>query len=221
MSLVSRASLIARIRRGRLAREQFVESHLAKTISHQVRAIRDRLGWSQEDLAREANMTQNAISRLESASYGKPTLTTLKRLAAALDVALIVRFVPFSELVDWVSETPRTMRGLTNEALAVPSFEIEENGGVLGGLPAQERPRGVEVERETVAAGRPRGAEVALMATSQSFLWGRGRQGEVRLSDFGPPLEGNVPAVPPSAMWQAQMNGLPGAIPRPETQVSQ
>ena len=76
-------------------------------------------------------MTQNAISRLESLHYGKATLTTLKRLAAAFDVALVVRFVPFSELVDWVSATPRLTNGLTTEAMAVPSFAMEEEHGTL------------------------------------------------------------------------------------------
>ena len=72
-------------------------------------------------------MNQNAISRLESSNYGKPTITTLKRLAASMDVGLIVRFVPFSEMIDWVSGTPRTVEGLTSIALTVPSFSEEEN----------------------------------------------------------------------------------------------
>lgn len=76
-------------------------------------------------------MNQNAISRLESSDYGKPTITTLKRLAAAMDVGLIVRFVPFSEMVDWVSGTPRTISGLTTSALAVPCFKDEERDGIF------------------------------------------------------------------------------------------
>ena len=131
MSLNSSKSLIARLRRGKAARQQFVESNLNKVISHQIRATRERLGWSQERLAAEANMNQNAISRLESSDYGRPTITTLKRLAATFDVGLIVRFVPFSEMVDWVSGTPRTVPGLTTSALAVASFGIEEREGAL------------------------------------------------------------------------------------------
>jgi transcriptional regulator with XRE-family HTH domain len=131
MNLNSRKDLIARLRRGRKAREQFVESHLSKSIAHQIRATRDRLPWSQAQLAREAGMTQNAISRLESPGYGKPTITTLKRLAAAMDVGLVVHFVPFSQLIDWVSGTPRVDRGLTTESLAVPCFDAEEAAGLF------------------------------------------------------------------------------------------
>jgi len=76
-------------------------------------------------------MSQNAISRLESPEYGKQTITTLKRLAAAMDVGLIVRLVPFSELIDWISGTPRAINGLTAAALAVPDFESEEREGVF------------------------------------------------------------------------------------------
>jgi transcriptional regulator with XRE-family HTH domain len=103
---------------------------LTKGIAHQLRASRDRLEWSQQELAEEAGMNQNAISRLESPGYGKPTLTTLKRLAAAMDIGLIVRFVPFSQMIDWVSGVPRVDRGLTSESLAVPSFDAEEKTGV-------------------------------------------------------------------------------------------
>src|SRR5437762_25981 len=106
MPLNSLLAIVARLRRGKAARKQFVESHINKTIAYQIRATRDRLGWSQERLATEVGMNQNAISRLESPDYGKLTITTLKRLASALDVALVVRLVPFTELAHWVSGTP-------------------------------------------------------------------------------------------------------------------
>src|SRR5687768_5450911 len=113
MSLSSKWSLIERLRRGKRARQKLVESHVAKGISFQIRATREAMQMTQEALAKEAGMNQNAIYRLESPSYGRPTLTTLKRIAAALDVALVVRLVPYSELVDWISGTPRLNRGLT------------------------------------------------------------------------------------------------------------
>ncbi len=136
MNLNSKKSLISRLRRSPQAREQFVESHLRKGIANQLLATRDRLSWSQERLGQEVGMTQNAISRLESSGYGRPTLTTLRKLAAALDVGLIVRFVPFSEMVDWVSGTPRVTLGLSSEALAVPNFAQEQELGVFDAEPA-------------------------------------------------------------------------------------
>jgi transcriptional regulator with XRE-family HTH domain len=131
MLLGSLRGMVSRLRRGKAVRDHFVESHLNKTIAYQIRATRDLLGWSQEQLAVEVGMNQNAISRLESPDYGKPTLTTLKRLASAFDVALVVRFVPFSELMDWTTSTPRIVKGLGVEALAVANFHAEEKSGVF------------------------------------------------------------------------------------------
>jgi transcriptional regulator with XRE-family HTH domain len=96
--------------------------------------MRDREGWSQQELARNVGMNQNAVSRLENPSYGKPTITTLKRLAASFDVALVVRFVPFSQLIDWVSGTPLEDKGLSNESLAPVSFG-QESEVILGRIP--------------------------------------------------------------------------------------
>jgi len=80
-------------------------------------------------------MTQNAISRLENPYYGKATLTTLKRIAAIFDVALIVQFVPFSQLVNRVSGTPYVEHGLSPESMNVSSFEEEKEQGTLETIP--------------------------------------------------------------------------------------
>jgi transcriptional regulator with XRE-family HTH domain len=104
---------------------------LDKGIAFQIRATRDKREWSQADLARAIGMGQNNISRLENPDYGKHTLSSLKRIAEALDVALVVRFVPFSQYVHWLSGTPYLDEGLRPEALAVDSFEQEEERGAL------------------------------------------------------------------------------------------
>ena len=126
-NLFSREALWSRLKRGLETRARFVESHLSKNLAFQIRALRDREDWSQTQLAEKLGMNQNAISRLENPRYGKATITTLKRIAAAFDVALVVRFVPFGQLIDWVSGTPYVDRGLSTESLAVPRFEVENN----------------------------------------------------------------------------------------------
>lgn len=134
-NLNSRRGVLQRLRRGRLVRARFVESHISKALAFQTRALREKEGWSQQTLAEKIGSNQNAVYRAENPNYGKQTITTLKKIAAAFDVALIVRFVPFSELTDWVSGTPRTIDGLTTEALTVPSFEAEERDGVFDQTP--------------------------------------------------------------------------------------
>lgn len=141
-NLSSKHNVIRRLRRGRPQRSKFVESHVSKTLAFQIRALRDREGWSQQRLAEKIDSNQNAVYRAENPNYGKQTITTLKKIAAAFDVALVVRFVPFSELVDWVSGTPHVSEGLNSDALDVLGFEIEDKAGKFDDLsvlkPAKE-----------------------------------------------------------------------------------
>ncbi len=129
MGSVSRKGLIERIRRGRKVRARMVDSNTGETIAFQIRATREARGMTQYQLAETAGMSQNNLSRLESPEYGKQTVTSLKRIAEALDVALVVRFVPFSRYIDWLSGTPQWDEGISPRAMAVPDFETEEQAG--------------------------------------------------------------------------------------------
>jgi transcriptional regulator with XRE-family HTH domain len=82
-------------------RDAFVIEHIDTGIPFQIRALREQRGLRQKDLEDCSGIAQETISRLEDPNYGKLTLTTLKRLASAFDVGLLVRFVPFSDLVEW------------------------------------------------------------------------------------------------------------------------
>ncbi|WP_227995977.1 helix-turn-helix domain-containing protein [Glycomyces albidus] len=54
---------------------------------------RHELGLSQVELADRAGMTQPQLSRLEGGGV-TPTIPLLERLAAALDVDLVIDFAP-------------------------------------------------------------------------------------------------------------------------------
>ncbi len=97
-------------------RDAFVSEHISQGTAFQIRTTRKERGWSQAELARRAEMKQARISELENPDYECATLSTLKRLASALDVALSVRFVPFSKLVDY-------SLGISQTDLAVPNFD--------------------------------------------------------------------------------------------------
>ena len=112
----ARREQIAASLRDKEYRDLFVEEEIDTGLPLQIRALRKDRGWSQKDLAQRVGMTQEGVSRLENLDYGKYTLTTLKRLASAFDVALVVRFEPFSRLVDWaVNLSPQDME--------VPDFD--------------------------------------------------------------------------------------------------
>jgi len=123
--------LLRRIGMSQRERTIFVASHVDKGIAYQIRGLRDRQGLSQEKLAEMVGMNQNAISRLESPKRGRPTITTLKRLAEAFDVALVVRFVSFSQHLKWVSGTPFVDAGLSTDSIAPANFEEERSRGIL------------------------------------------------------------------------------------------
>ena len=109
-------------------RQAFVESHINNGIPFQIRTMRNNRNLKQEDLGRLAGMKQETICRLENPNYCRFTLKTLKKIADAIDVALIVRFVPFSELVRWDLN-------LSADSLGVPSFDqdnyFKENGDYM------------------------------------------------------------------------------------------
>lgn len=104
------ASLQDKARRHRLS-----SALIKRGIAEQIREMRDERGWTQAELARASDKVQETISRLENPNYGNYTINTLARIAAAFDVALFVRFGPFSELVDHIVN-------ISPEDLAVPSF---------------------------------------------------------------------------------------------------
>ncbi len=65
-------------------------------IAEQVYNLRTQAGLSQKELADLVGTTQSAISRLEDADYDGHSLTMLRRIAAALNQHVQVRFVPNS-----------------------------------------------------------------------------------------------------------------------------
>lgn len=112
---VRRKQIVASLR-NKAYRDALAEEGINEGVPFQIRAMRQARGWSQKELAKRLGMTQHGISRLENPNYGKFTLTTLKRLAPIFDVALVVKYVPFSHLAD-------AMANLSPTDLAVPDYE--------------------------------------------------------------------------------------------------
>jgi transcriptional regulator with XRE-family HTH domain len=107
-------------------RRGLVEGHAKDTIAFQIRQLRKAEGWEQRDLARELGNPnlQPMISRYENPDYGRYSITTLLQLAAVFDVALVVRFAPFSELLEWDLSA-------TRQTLAPPSYRNDLGLAVL------------------------------------------------------------------------------------------
>lgn len=59
---------------------------MARVNGRKMKEFRDQLGWSQEDVAKQANVSHNTISRLETGEVTNPRLDTLSAIAHALGV---------------------------------------------------------------------------------------------------------------------------------------
>ena len=80
----------------------YIRAKLGILVPSQVRALRLKSDMSrQADLAEAVAMKQSRISMLETPGAANVTLETLARLAAVFAVGLVVKFVPFSEMLHW------------------------------------------------------------------------------------------------------------------------
>jgi transcriptional regulator with XRE-family HTH domain len=99
-------------------RHGLVNAQIEIDLPFQIRALRKQRGWTQPELALRAEMKQPRISAMEKPGRTNFSLETLKRLAEAFDVALIVRFASFGDLLSW-SDT------FLPDEFEVPSFDKE------------------------------------------------------------------------------------------------
>ena len=112
-------------------RATFVDERVKSSIALLIRALRDqRNEMTQKQLGDALGMAQTWVSKLENPEYGKMTVATLLRLAAALGTDLEVKFRPFSA-------TLHTLPTQGPEYFRVPSFE-EEKSDIESELESEE-----------------------------------------------------------------------------------
>jgi transcriptional regulator with XRE-family HTH domain len=85
------------------ARNIYADTVSNAVVAAQIKGLRERLGWSQGQLAEAVGTQQSGISRLERADYSAWKVETLRKLAKALGVRLRIRFEGFGTLVDEVA----------------------------------------------------------------------------------------------------------------------
>ncbi len=109
----------------RAYRHAYLAEHVRCGIAYQIRALRDQREWKQGELSKRLNKPQSVVCRLEDPNYGKVTVQTLLEVANVFDVALELRFVPYSSFV-------LKTRDISSSAMHVPSFD--DDIGMKGGL---------------------------------------------------------------------------------------
>jgi ribosome-binding protein aMBF1 (putative translation factor) len=73
--------------------QAYAEARLAAEVGEHIHAAREAAGLSQRELARRMGTSQAAVDRLESGGVGA-TLTTLQRVATALDLEVSIELRP-------------------------------------------------------------------------------------------------------------------------------
>jgi transcriptional regulator with XRE-family HTH domain len=110
-------------------RKALAIEHVNTTLAVQIRKMREHRQWKQHELADRLGKHQETVSQWENPDYGRYSITTLKEIAAIFDVALLVKFIPFSELA-------KDMVNLSETRLSPPSFNEEIHNAYQSCLPS-------------------------------------------------------------------------------------
>lgn len=140
---MSMSDLWEKLSRSKKYREHFVAAQVKQAMPFQIRALLKERGWSQDELAQHAGLTQGAVSRAANPQYGNLSLNTLVRIAAGFDVAFVGRFVPFGELDRWINN-------LSEETKKAISFDEEARRKEQEQVLAEARERAFQTINESV-----------------------------------------------------------------------
>ena len=185
MTLLSRINLIKRLFQSKKFRDAYVYEHVRNGVPFQIRALRKDRNWSQLELAQAANTSRTVITRIEDPNYGKLTLKTLLQVASAFNVALLIKFVPFSRLV-------REYEDVSWQALGARSVDDPEEAARLEAWASESSPA-----RAIVIAGAGTGkTAIAIHAMERalqtSMLEPPARKDHVRPRIFSPLLSESI-----------------------------
>ena len=124
-----RSKIISKLKANFQARAAYIQAKVGTLVPSQIRALRlkSKMG-RQADLAKAAHMHQSRISMFETPG-ANPTLSTLSVIAAALNVGLVVKFVPFSEMLNWEN-------GFSQDSFSVTG--LDEDREFLNPLPTPQ-----------------------------------------------------------------------------------
>lgn len=95
-----KSQLINKLKNSFSSRVAYTRATTSVNVASQIKALRRRRKMTQEELSKLMSTGQPRISAMERPGE-LLTVDTLVRLASAFGVGLIVKFVPFSEMLNW------------------------------------------------------------------------------------------------------------------------
>lgn len=183
MSLESPNDLVQQLINDKAFRDAFVYEHVKRVIPYQLRAMRKERKWTQGDLGKAVGKPRNVVNRLENPNYGKLTLKTLFEIASGCDVALLVRFVPFSRLL-------KESEDLSLEALSAASVTGDDEASKLERQKLEEWAAEDELDTELAAAA----ASKVVLETGDLFP-GLPDKSTTATMEYSPVLPGMYPVA--------------------------
>jgi hypothetical protein len=103
-----RSDRISKLLSSQQSRTAYIKAKLGVLVPGQIRALRLKSDNPplpyQRDLAREAEVHQSRVSMFETPGMSNMTLETLAKVAAGLRVGVMVKFVPFSDMLQWEND---------------------------------------------------------------------------------------------------------------------
>jgi transcriptional regulator with XRE-family HTH domain len=169
VSLKSTADFVVKLISNKKFRDAYVHEHIKTGVPFQLRALRTARGWTQAELGERVGKKQHGISRLENPNLGDElSIRSLLEMASAFDVALLIKFVPFSRLL-------KEYEDVSPQGLAAASI-AEETRRLKAWATARDRAEAVKSTAELVSAQPLRLVEsprqVGLFAGStQAAVW--------------------------------------------------
>ncbi|WMP15655.1 helix-turn-helix domain-containing protein [Thiothrix lacustris] len=94
----------------------YMESHTISRIAAQIYALRKQRNWSQKELAKRADITQERVCKIECGDFTSLTLSTLRKFSDAFDVHLHVEFTSFNKgILDVANLNPKNLEVASRE----------------------------------------------------------------------------------------------------------
>lgn len=120
-------------------RRETVSASIDVGLAFQINLSRKERGWSQQELASKADVPETTIVDLEDPNSEKHDLAPVLKIAAALDVGLLVRLVPFVSMVEWEADlsTPRLLPRSYAEDVKAVQEEGQSHSGNRTNSPIQ------------------------------------------------------------------------------------
>lgn len=88
-------------------RHAYVDSFMDSYIATQIKVLREQQQLTQTQLADQAGMRQSQISAMEDVNHSSWKVSTLKKIAKALDLVLVVRFESFGSILPEIDKFGR------------------------------------------------------------------------------------------------------------------